>query len=166
MLSKLDHSKLQTIAAWLARLFLAGLFVTGGMQKIVQVSVGGAQRADSIGGEGAMFFGAMSEMEVYWTFIGLCEIGVSIMLLVPPLATLGALAMLAITLNTWMVTFDLLPVFKNTLIMNSVALLAVLFLLFRDRNRIMALVGPLWRPDSVSFFREAGSEDSADDSSL
>lgn len=77
---------------------------------------------------------------------GICEIGASILLLMPPLAALGALAMLAITLNTWMVTLDLLPVFRNTLIINSVALVAVAFLLFRDRKVILPL---LWRSRKV-----------------
>ena len=128
------------LLAWGARLFLAGIFIIGGLQKIIQTVIGGTQTADSIGREGAAFFGAMSQMEAYWTFIGVCEIGASLMLFVPRLSALGALAMFAIASNAWMVTLDLLPVFRNTLVLNSVSVLAVLFLLFRERERIAPLL--------------------------
>lgn len=59
-----------SLATWAARIFLAGLFVIGGSQKIIQAFFD-PQTADAFGGgEGAMFFGAMSQMEIYWTFKG------------------------------------------------------------------------------------------------
>jgi hypothetical protein len=88
------------------------------------------------------FFEALYRTGPYWTFIGLIQVTAALLLLVPQTATLGALLFLPIGLSIVLITWGV--GFGNTVYIAAGMLLAVVYLLSWDADRIWAALTHVW----------------------
>jgi hypothetical protein len=105
------------------------------------------------------FFEAMYRTGMWWQFLGWAQLAASLLLLVPRTATLGALLYLPITINVFLITVSLH--FKGTPVVTGLMLLACVYLLCWDYDRIKAaalsvLAGPPRVPIAWSPLELAG----------
>jgi hypothetical protein len=84
------------------------------------------------------FFEAMYQSGFYWNFIGLGQVIAGALLLIPATATLGAVAFFPIILNVTVVTWSV--GFEGTVYVTSMMLVAALFLLCWDWDRLRGIV--------------------------
>lgn len=98
------------------------------------------------------FFEAMYRTGPYWHFIGLMQIAAAILLLVPSTATLGAVLFFPIILSVVLITWGV--GFQGTVWITSAMLLAVVYLLCWDGDRLWAaashVVGPRRGPSLLA----------------
>ncbi len=116
------------------RILLAAAFIPTGMVKLM------GERFTLIGPEHSVgaFFEAMYQTGLYWNFIGLGQVVAAILLLVPPLAHLGAMLFMPIIVNIFVVTVSLS--FGNTSIITGLMLLAVTYLCMWDFHRFRPML--------------------------
>lgn len=86
------------------------------------------------------FFEAMYQTGAYWQFLGLAQVVAAILLLIPRTATLGAVVFFPIILNIFVITIAV--DFKGTKFITGAMLLATVFLLCWDYDRLKAIVWP------------------------
>ena len=114
------------------RLLLAMAFFPTGLVKATGQRFTTLPVDDPVG----FFFEAMYQTGPYWHFIGLAQIAASVLLLIPAMATVGALlffpVILSIVLITWGVGFT------GTVYVTTAMLVAVVYLLCWDADRIWA----------------------------
>lgn len=95
------------------------------------------------------FFEAMYQTGFYWNFIGASQVLAGILLLIPRTTTLGAVAFFPIILNITVVTWSI--GFQGTIYLTALMLLASVFLLCWDYDRLRDLVfEPTGRPRVAS----------------
>lgn len=114
------------------RLLLAMAFIPTGLVKATN------QRFTTIPVENPIgfFFEAMYQTGPWWVFIGCAQVAAGILLLVPATSTLGALLFLPIGLSIFLITWGI--GFGNTVFVTAGMLLAVVYLLCWDADRIWA----------------------------
>jgi hypothetical protein len=86
------------------------------------------------------FFEAMYQTGFYWNFLGLGQVSAGILLLIPATATLGAVCFFPIVLNITVVTWSV--GFKGTTYLTALMLLASIFLVAWDWDRLRAILVP------------------------
>ena len=116
----------------ITRILLAMGFIPTGMVKVL------GQRFTRMGldTEIGFFFEALYRASGWWRFLGLAQVIACVLLLIPRTATLGALLFLPTILNIVIITISI--DFKGTPVVTSLMLLATLYLLFWDYDRIRA----------------------------
>ena len=89
------------------------------------------------------FFDALYQTGLYWHFLGFCQVLAGVLLLIPQLATLGALIYFPIIANIFVITISMH--FRGTPVITSLMLLAVIFLLVWDIDKLRPIVAPALR---------------------
>ena len=86
-----------------------------------------------------LFFETLYRSGPYWRFLGLAQVLAGLLVLSRTTATLGALAFFAIMLNVFFITisYD----FRGTPVVTGLMLLATLYLLLWDYDRLRGLLG-------------------------
>lgn len=131
------------------RIMLAAGFIPTGMVKLL------GQRFTllPVGTPIGAFFEAMYQTGLFWHFIGASQVVAGLLLLLPPVAHLGALLFLPIIGCIVVITIALS--FGNTVIVVTVMLLAVLYLLLWDYDRFKSVLTmrPLEVPPGIKGYR-------------
>ncbi len=120
--------------AIISRVLLAVAFIPTGMVKLLGHRFTSLPVSDPVGA----FFEAMYQTGFYWNFLGLGQVSAGILLLIPATATLGAVCFFPIVLNITVVTWSV--GFKGTTYITALMLLASIFLLAWDWDRLRAIV--------------------------
>lgn len=88
------------------------------------------------------FFEAMYRTGFYWSFLGLVQLTAALLLLIPRTATLGALLYFPVILNIFLITVSMH--FRGTPVITGLMLLANVYLLCWDYDRIKGAFALLW----------------------
>jgi len=80
------------------------------------------------------FFEAMYQTGPYWYFIGFSQIAAAVLLLIPSMATLGALLFLPIGFSIFLVTWGI--GFGGTVYITAGMLLSVMYLVCWDADKV------------------------------
>jgi uncharacterized membrane protein YphA (DoxX/SURF4 family) len=129
------HPVFQRLAI-ISRILLALAFVPTGLVKVM----GERFTALSIDNPIGLFFEAMYQSGGYWNFVGWAQVVAGVLLLVPRTTTLGAVLFFPIVLNIFVITVSLH--FRGTPWITGAMLLASVFLLCWDYDRLKTLVWP------------------------
>ena len=116
------------------RILLVAGFTPSGLVKLM------GQRFTLLGTDSPIgaFFEAMYQTGLYWRFIGLSQVVAAALLLVPPLAHLGAATFVPIILNIFIITVSLQ--FTGTPFITGPMLLAACYLCFWDFHRFRPML--------------------------
>lgn len=134
---------------WLARftlmnrLLLAMAFIPTGLVKLTGQRFTTLPVSNPVG----FFFEAMYQTGPYWLFIGLAQVAAGVLLLVPAMATLGALLAFPIVVSIVLITWGI--GFSGTIYITAGMLLSVTYLLAWDGDR-------LWEAGSRVLGRRGG----------
>jgi hypothetical protein len=122
--------------AVISRILLALAFIPTGLVKLL------GRRFTLLGTDNPVgaFFEAMYQTGFYWNFLGLGQVSAGILLVIPATGTLGAMMFLPIILNVTVVTWSI--GFGNTAYVTSLMLLANVFLLCWDYDRLKLILFP------------------------
>lgn len=117
------------------RVLLAVGFIPTGMVKLLGRRFTTMSTESDIG----LFFESLYRSGPYWRFLGLAQVVAGLLVLSRTTATLGALAFFAIMLNVFFITvsYD----FRGTPIVTGLMLLATVYLLLWDYERLRGLFG-------------------------
>ena len=117
------------------RVLLAVGFIPTGAVKLLGRRFTSMSPESDIG----LFFEALYRSGPYWRFLGLAQVVAGLLVLSRTTATLGALAFFAIMLNVFFITvsYD----FRGTPVVTGLMLLATLYLLLWDYDRVRGLLG-------------------------
>lgn len=127
--------------AIISRILLALAFIPTGMVKVLGQRFTQIDVSNPVG----YFFEAMYQSGFYWNFLGLGQVVAGLLLLIPATTTLGAVAFFPIILNITVVTWSI--GFKGTTYLTALMLLAAIFLLCWDWDRLRSIVfAPADRP--------------------
>lgn len=129
------HPALQRLAV-ISRILLALAFIPTGLVKLM------GERFTLLGIDNpiGLFFEAMYQTGLYWRFVGLAQVAVGVLLLIPGTATLGALLLFPIVLNIFVITVSLH--FRGTPFITAGMLMASVFLLCWDYDRWKSVLWP------------------------
>lgn len=129
------------------RVLLVAGFIPTGMVKLM------GERFTVLGTDTPVgaFFEAMYQTGLYWRFLGLIQVVAASLLLVPPLAHLGAAVFGAILLNIFVITVSLH--FTGTPFITGPMLLAACYLCFWDFHRFRPLLTRRALPHEVAEHR-------------
>ena len=132
--SSIKKKKLFKIFTWFTRILLFIGFLPSGIKKLL------GQRFTLIGIENPIgfFFEALYRTDEYWVFLGLMQLTAGILLLIPRTSFLGALLYLPIILNIFIIVISM--DFKGTPFIVALMLLANVYLLFWDLDKIKRIV--------------------------
>ena len=122
------------------RILLAVGFIPTGLVKLLGLRFTQMNPATPLGG----LFETLYQSGLYWKFLGVSQIIAGVLLLVPAARTLGALLFAPIIANIFIITlsYD----FHGTPVLTAQMVLAILFLLAWDYDRLRPLVGAAPRP--------------------
>jgi hypothetical protein len=122
--------------AIISRILLGLAFLPTGLVKLM----GDRFTIISIENPIGAFFEAMYQTGAYWQFLGLSQMLAAVLLLIPRTATLGAVVFFPIAVNIFVITVAL--DFRGTPFMTAGILLASIFLLCWDYDRLKTIVWP------------------------
>ena len=133
LLARLKQNKWLRRFTLMTRVLLAIAFLPSGLTKVV------GNRFTLLGPDNPVgyFFDALYQAGFYYNFIGLAQVTVAVLLLIPRTATLGAVLYFPIILNIWIITLSLH--FRGTWVITSLMLLACIYLLCWDYDRLQGL---------------------------
>ena len=116
------------------RILLALAFLPSGLTKVMgnRFTVLGID--DPVG----FFFEALYRTGFYWRFLGICQLTVALLLLIPRTAFLGALAYLPLILNIFVITVSMH--FTGTPVITGLMLLADIYLLCWDYDKLKRVI--------------------------
>ena len=112
------------------RILLALAFLPSGITKVMGKRFTILGLDDPIG----FFFEALYRTGFYWRFLGICQLAVALLLLIPQTATLGALAYFPLILNIFVITVSMH--FTGTPVITGLMLLANIYLLCWDYDKL------------------------------
>ena len=112
------------------RILLALAFLPSGLTKVMGNRFTILGLDDPIG----FFFAALYRTGFYWRFLGICQLTVALLLLIPQTATLGALAYFPLILNIFVITVSMH--FTGTPVITGLMLLANIYLLCWDYDKL------------------------------
>ena len=117
------------------RLLLAVGFIPTGMVKLLGLRFTSMSPETAIGG----FFETLYRSGLYWRFLGLTQVAAGLLVLSNRTATVGAMLFFAVMLNVFVITvsYD----FHLTPLVTGLMLLATLYLLLWDYDRLRAVFG-------------------------
>jgi len=120
--------------AIVTRILLAIAFLPTGTVKLLGHRFTSLPVDTPVGG----YFEAMYQTGFYWNFIGASQVIAALLLLIPRTTTLGAVAFFPIILNVTIVTWSV--GFQGTIYLTALMLLASVFLLCWDYDRLRDIV--------------------------
>lgn len=112
------------------RIVLALAFLPSGLTKVM----GNRFTVLGIDNPVGFFFEALYRSGFYWRFLGICQLTVALLLVIPKTATLGALAYFPLILNIFVITVSLH--FTGTPVITGLMLLANIYLLCWDYEKL------------------------------
>ncbi len=121
---------------WTTRVLLAIGFMPSGLTK----ALGNRFTSLSLDTTVGFFFEALYRSGFYWNFLGICQLSAALLLLIPRTATIGALIYFPIILNIFVITVAMH--FRGTPIITGLMLLANIYLLCWDLDRLKGLFRP------------------------
>jgi uncharacterized membrane protein YphA (DoxX/SURF4 family) len=132
--ARVRRERLLSIFTVFTRILLALAFTPSGITKVV------GNRFTILGLDNPVgfFFEAMYRTGFYWRFLGLCQLGAALLLLIPRTATIGALVYFPLILNIFVITVSL--DFRGTPFITGLMLLANIYLLCWDYDKLKHLV--------------------------
>ena len=124
--ARVKKNRLLKIFTVFTRILLALAFLPSGLTKVLgnRFTVLGID--DPVG----FFFEALYRTGFYWRFLGICQLTVALLLVIPRTATLGALAYFPLILNIFVITVSM--GFTGTPLITGLMLLASIYLLCWD----------------------------------
>jgi uncharacterized membrane protein YphA (DoxX/SURF4 family) len=132
--SRVRKYRLLKVFTVFTRILLALAFLPSGLTKVMgnRFTVLGIE--DPVG----FFFEALYRTGFYWRFLGICQLTVSLLLLIPRTAFLGALAYFPLILNIFVITVSMH--FTGTPVITGLMLLANIYLLCWDYDKLKRLL--------------------------
>ena len=133
--ARVKKNRLLKIFTVFTRVLLALAFLPSGLTKVLgnRFTVLGID--DPIG----FFFEALYRTGFYWRFLGICQLAVALLLVIPRTATLGALAYFPLILNIFVITVSM--GFTGTPVITGLMLLASIYLLCWDYDKLKKIFG-------------------------
>lgn len=127
---RVKKNRLLRIFTVFTRILLALAFLPSGLTKLMgnRFTILGID--DPIG----FFFEALYRTGFYWRFLGICQLTVALLLLIPRTATLGALAYFPLILNIFVITVSM--GFTGTPLITGLMLLVSIYLLCWDYDKL------------------------------
>ncbi|WP_306365805.1 hypothetical protein [Nocardiopsis sp. CC223A] len=137
------HSRVHGVRAlgyftWFVRILLALGFLPSGYRKIVDEPF---TVAESLGEIYVMFTALHQDFGALYVFIGLCQVGAALLLLVPRTAALGAAVYLPIITGIVVITVSL-DFGVGTPVVTSLMLVGAVYLICWDWHRVRPILGP------------------------
>lgn len=128
--ARVKRNRLLKIFTVFTRILLALAFLPSGLTKVLgnRFTVLGID--DPVG----FFFEALYRTGFYWRFLGICQLTVALLLVIPRTATLGALAYFPLILNIFVITVSM--GFRGTPVITGLMLLASIYLLCWDYDKL------------------------------
>jgi uncharacterized membrane protein YphA (DoxX/SURF4 family) len=122
------------------RILLAVGFIPTGLVKLLGMRFTRIDTTTPLGG----FFETLYQSGLYWKFLGASQLVAGVLLLIPRARTLGAALFAPIIANIFVITlsYD----FRGTPVLTAQMMLAVLFLLAWDYDRLRPLAGAAPQP--------------------
>ena len=132
--NEIRNKKIFVLFTWGMRILLALAFLPSGLKKLL------GERFTILGLDSPVgfFFEALYRAGWYWNFLGFMQILTAILILIPRTTTLGALLYLPIIINIFIIVIAMH--FTGTPYIAGLMLLANLYLLFWDYNKIKKIV--------------------------
>lgn len=124
----------------MTRLLLALGFTPSGWVKLQGHRFTSLGLDDPVG----FFFEAMYRTGFYWNFLVLAQLTAALLLVIPRTATLGALLYFPIVLNIFLITVSM--DFAGTPVITGLMLLANVYLLCWDYDRLKGAFKLIWNP--------------------
>lgn len=133
--ARVKKNRLLKIFTVFTRILLALAFLPSGLTKVLgnRFTVLGIE--DPVG----FFFEALYRTGFYWRFLGICQLTVALLLVIPRTATLGALAYFPLILNIFVITVSM--GFTGTPLITGLMLLASIYLLCWDYDKLKKIFG-------------------------
>lgn len=133
--ARVKKNRLLKIFTVFTRILLALAFLPSGLTKVLgnRFTVLGIE--DPVG----FFFEALYRTGFYWRFLGICQLTVALLLVIPRTATLGALAYFPLILNIFVITVSM--GFTGTPLITGLMLLASIYLLCWDYDKLKKVFG-------------------------
>lgn len=116
------------------RILLAIAFMPSGLTKILGEPFTAMAEDTPVG----FFFAGFFQAKAYYAFVGWAQFGVALLLLIPPMASLGAVIYFPIIINIWLITLSLH--FRGTVYITTLMLLGSLYLLCWEYPRLRLLL--------------------------
>lgn len=132
--SRVRKNKLLRIFTIFTRVLLALAFLPSGLTKVMGNRFTVLKIDDPVG----FFFEALYRTGFYWRFLGICQLTVAALLLIPRTSFLGALAYFPLILNIFVITVSMH--FTGTPIITGLMLLANIYLLCWDYDKLKQLL--------------------------
>lgn len=127
-------SKLLGIFTVFTRILLALAFLPSGLTKVMGNRFTVLKIDDPVG----FFFEALYRTGFYWRFLGICQLTIAALLLIPRTSFIGALAYFPLILNIFVITVAMH--FTGTPIITGLMLLANIYLLCWDYDKLKRLL--------------------------
>lgn len=133
--ARVKRNRLLKVFTVFTRILLALAFLPSGLTKVLgnRFTVLGID--DPVG----FFFEALYRTGFYWRFLGICQLTVALLLVIPRTATLGALAYFPLILNIFVITVSM--GFTGTPLITGLMLLASIYLLCWDYDKLKKIFG-------------------------
>jgi hypothetical protein len=131
---------------WLSTFVIYLRYLIGGAYVFAAFPKISGERFTSVSGEDVPidqawhFFETLYRSGIYWEFLGWSQVIAGFLLMTQRLATLGAVVFLPVSINIFMITVSYQ--FRGTIVITSLMLLANIFLLLWDYNRLQHLLLP------------------------
>ncbi|TJY35869.1 hypothetical protein [Pontimicrobium aquaticum] len=130
--------KVFILFTWGTRILLFLAFLPSGLKKVL------GERFTILGidTQVGFFFEALYRAGFYWNFLGLMQLLVGVLLLIPRTAFLGAILYMPIIINIFVIVVAMN--FKGTPIIAGLMLLANIYLLFWDYKKLKQIVSVIF----------------------
>jgi len=135
---RLHSLKIFRLFTWSTRILLALAFLPSGLKKLL------GERFTILGIETPVgfFFEALYRTGFYWNFLGFMQLLAAFLIVIPKTTTLGAIIYLPIIINVFIIVVAMN--FTGTPYIAGMMLLANLYLLFWDYNKVSKIVKVLF----------------------
>ncbi len=136
--SNLHDLKIFRLFTWATRILLAIAFLPSGLKKLL------GERFTILGLDSPVgfFFEALYRTGFYWNFLGFMQLLAAFLIVIPKTSTLGAIIYLPIIINIFIIVVAMN--FTGTPYIAGMMLLANLYLLFWDYNKVSKIVKVLF----------------------
>ena len=136
---KIYGKKIFVLFTWTTRVLLFLGFLPSGLKKLL------GERFTLLGLENPVgfFFEALYRTGFYWNFLGLMQLFVGILLLIPKTSLFGALIYLPIIINIFIIVVSMH--FTGTPYIAGLMLVANLYLLFWDYKKLKHIVSVIFQ---------------------
>lgn len=140
--SKIYNKKIFILFTWFTRILLAIAFLPSGYTKIM----GNRFTTISVENPIGFFFEAMYQTGWYWNFLGLTQLTVAALLLIPRTTFFAALLYLPIIINIFFIVTSMH--FTGTPIVTGLMLLGNIYLILWDYNKLKKIVSIIFQKTS------------------